>query len=225
MRNWRARPPSPTTVIALVALSLAIGGSSYAAVKLQSVKVVGPVVVRNGARPVRVAGDVGMHSDRGALPISGAVSVSGGNVGVSGEVAVHGGSVGISGGSVDVKGPVELSPERVLASGDCNSNGSSVVATVPNTPGLRIASIVVTQTIANSGDARLSMFAPGMSTSGDPLTNVFGGDVAAGVNLPSELDFGSGLTSSATGNWTFRCGSTTNAALGASESIWMALGS
>ena len=219
------RPPSLTTVIALVALFLAIGGSSYAAVKLQSVKVVGTVAVGNGKRPLRVAGDVGMHSDRGALPVTGRVGVSGGNVGVSGNVGISGGSVGISSGSVGVNGPVDPSPERVLASGACNNNGSPVTATVPNTPGLRIASMLVTQTNANSGAARLSMFAPGMSTSGDPLTNVFGGDVASGVNLPAKLDFGSGLTSSATGNWTFICGSTSNATVGASESIWMVLGS
>jgi hypothetical protein len=138
-------------------------------------------------------------------------------------------SVKASGGSVGISGAVNPSPERVLASGACNDNsGNPVVITVPNTATLRIRSISVSQTYLNSGSERLSIFPPGSAVTGTPLMNLYAGDLAGGgqsVNLPNTMDFGAGLASSTSGNWTFRCGSVTNDIVGVTEGIWMVLGS
>lgn len=131
--------------------------------------------------------------------------------------------------SANINNAVNPSPERVLASGQCtDTSGNSIVVTVPNTKTLRIRSMSVSQTTLNSGSERLSIFPPGAAVTGTPLMNVFAGDLAGGgqsINLPSTLEFGAGLTSATSGNWTFRCGSVTSDTSGAPEAIWMVLGS
>ena len=132
--------------------------------------------------------------------------------------------VGDSAGPLSVKGSaVDPSPERVLATGQCNNNDTPVVATIPNTSTLRIRSISVSQIYYNGGGAKLSLFPPGASVTGDPLMNVFALG-AGGSNLPATMDFGAGLTSSMSGNWTVRCGSDGSDNAGATA-IWMVLGS
>jgi hypothetical protein len=241
---WKlvGRHPSAGTIVALLALFFALCGGAVSAAPNQqarrlpahkpgapAVKVVGDVHVINGKTRLTVGGDVAVHGDGKALPVTGAVGVQGpvnvqGSVGVTSPVQVNG-AVGVTGGNVGISGAVDASPEHVLASGECNDNGNPVVKTVPNTSGLRITNLVVAQAYLNSGSARLSVFPPGAPVTDVPLTNVFAGDFTAYEDIPSyAVSLGSGLTSSASGNWTFRCGSVTSDTTGASSHIWMAIG-
>lgn len=129
-----------------------------------------------------------------------------------------------SGGTIGISGAVNPTPEKILASGSCSANSGAdpVTVTVPNTSSLRILSIHLSGITEGENQAQLMMTVPGGTS--PVITLMVNSTSGVETFVPDQsMYFASGLTSSASGNWTFTCSdlnSTTSGGFG----TWMVLG-
>lgn len=186
------RRPTTGTILGGLALFVALGGTTAAA----------------GGSLVTIT-DPSHSTYRAHVDSSGRLQVGDG----AGPLSVTG-----SGGSIGVSGPVDPSPETILASGNCSTTTNGpVTVTIPNTSSRRILSIHLSGTTSGEIGAQLQMTPPGVST---PTINLF----VNSTSVPDQsMNFGGGLTSSASGSWTFTCGNIAGATSG-EFGTWMVLG-
>ncbi len=125
--------------------------------------------------------------------------------------------VGDGSGALSVDGTTAPPAAKILATGTCSDGGGgAVVATIPNTAGRRIVGMflgaygtdVTGETSGNgSADSRLAITPPGDT---HPVANLMVTRAAGYDENSRQLDFGPGIADPDSGNWTFRCSTTTS---------------